>query len=171
MSPDIRSCFLFWIGKTPRTSFLLRYEIIPSFLSFPAIQTSLPGISQLSQACHNHSQALLYCYHLLPHQRNWWKRHAKLKCVFYLFFVCRQKPLNECWKAVDTHLTRKTQNGSLSSQRKTGHFKKDLYLFHRLVTKTYRPFYPYIQQMPPVFSCVSIFFCQSQLQMGDINVL
>lgn len=77
---------------------------------------------------------------------------------FTYFFACRQKPLNECWKAVDTHLTRKTQNGSLSSQGEMGHFKKDLYLFHRLVTKTYRPFYPYIQQMPPVFSCISFFF-------------
>lgn len=106
MSQDRKSYFPFWIEKIPRQSFVLKYEIIPSFQFFVAlIYCSLVFHSdsclQQSKAC------LLHCNHLLSHQLSWWKLQVKLQYMILLIFVSRQKPSNECWKTTATYFSHK----------------------------------------------------------------
>lgn len=123
----------------------------------------------VSQGCRNLSLVLLHCNHLLSHQLKGWKLQAKLKYVL-LVSVSRQKPSDECWKATATHLTHKIQNGSLNSRGKAGHLKIELQVF---ISQTgyknpHGPFYPYMHQMPPIFSCISLFAkvsCWQEIQM------
>lgn len=100
------------------------------------------------------------------------KTPSQIEICVLLIFVSRQKPSDECWKATATHLTHKTQNGSLNSRGKAGHLKIELQVFISQTgyKKPHGPFYPYMQQMPSIFSCIS-FFCQSQLLTGNTNVL
>jgi hypothetical protein len=117
MNPD-KSCSLFWIGKTPKQSFVLKCDIIPPSPFFPAfghcslvfhsesgLPQSQPCLASLSPPAFPSAQLM--------------KTLCQAEMCVLLIFVFRQKPLNERWKATATHLTHTTQNGSLSSQRES----------------------------------------------------
>jgi hypothetical protein len=96
MSPDRRSYFPFWIGENPRQSFMLKYEIIPSFQFFAAFMYSSLVFQRIMPEATQGLSCFIAVTPFSSAQSINFQFPSQTKICILLIFVFRQKPSAEC---------------------------------------------------------------------------